>query len=146
MFALARTYTAFKRLPSAKGCWLYVYVHFFFIVITTGVTPLPDSSTPQDDGRGSRRCFRRSQPFGPDSLSTASHACSAAPNSHRHAPGILGRPSYAPPAPGVFRGATATGLTNFRRHQRSSPHRGPRGHCQPNGHQYGGAARLAQRT
>ncbi|PKI62004.1 hypothetical protein CRG98_017590 [Punica granatum] len=101
IFALARTYAAFKRPPSAKGCRLYIYVSFLFIVITTGVTPLPDSSTSQNDGRRPSRHLRGSQPAGSGPFSTASNECSAASDSRRHAPGILGRPSYAPPAPGT---------------------------------------------
>ncbi|OWM91517.1 hypothetical protein CDL15_Pgr009404 [Punica granatum] len=37
--------------------------------------------------------------------------------SRRRTPGILRRPSDTSPAPGTFRGASPTGLTNIRRHQ-----------------------------
>ncbi|OWM72729.1 hypothetical protein CDL15_Pgr006216 [Punica granatum] len=84
-------------------------------VITTGVTPLPDSSASQDGGRGSCRCFRRSQPFGPDSLSTIANARSAASHSCRRTPGVFRCPSNTSPAPDVLKGASATGLINFRR-------------------------------
>ncbi|PKI45298.1 hypothetical protein CRG98_034312 [Punica granatum] len=112
IFALARTCATFKWPPSAKGGRLYVYVPFLSVVVTTGVTPLPDSSASQDGKRGSRRYFRRSQPFGPDSLSTAPNTRSAASHSCRCAPGILRRPSGASPAPDVFRSAPCTDLTD----------------------------------
>ncbi|OWM70406.1 hypothetical protein CDL15_Pgr008695 [Punica granatum] len=85
-------------------------------VITTGVTPLPDSSTSQDGGRRSRRRFRRSQPFGPNPLSTTADTCSATSYSCRRTPGVFRHPSDASPAPGTFRDTSATDLTNFRRH------------------------------
>ncbi|OWM74518.1 hypothetical protein CDL15_Pgr005097 [Punica granatum] len=86
-------------------------------VITTGVTPLPDSSTSQDGGRRSRRYFRRSQPFDPDPFSTTADTRPATSYFCRRTPGILRRPSDASPTPGTFRGASPTGLTNIRRHQ-----------------------------
>ncbi|PKI41220.1 hypothetical protein CRG98_038389 [Punica granatum] len=115
-------------------------------VITTGVTPLPDSPTSQDGGRGSRRCFRRSQPFGPESLSTTANARSTASHSCRRTPGVFRRPSNTSLAPGVFKGGSAAGLTNFRHHRRPSPHRSARGHSQSNGRQHGRATCPTQGT
>ncbi|PKI36567.1 hypothetical protein CRG98_043042, partial [Punica granatum] len=82
----------------------------------------------RNGGRRSSRHLRGSQPAGSGSFSTASNACSTASNSCRHALGILERPSYAPPAPGVFRSTPCTGLTDVLRLRRPSPHRGTRGH------------------
>ncbi|PKI61982.1 hypothetical protein CRG98_017614 [Punica granatum] len=108
--------------------------------IITGVAPLSDSSTSQNGGRRSSRHLRGSQPAGSSPFSTTSNARSTASDSCRHAPGVLGRPSYASPAPDVFKSAPCTGLTDALRLRRPSPHRGTRGHGQPNGHQHGRAA------
>ncbi|OWM73933.1 hypothetical protein CDL15_Pgr010714 [Punica granatum] len=86
-------------------------------VITTGVTPLLDSSTSQDGRRRSRRCFQRGQPFGPDPLSTTADTRPATSHSCRRTPGVFRRLSNTSPAPSVVRGASATGLTNFHRHE-----------------------------
>ncbi|PKI49546.1 hypothetical protein CRG98_030060 [Punica granatum] len=115
-------------------------------VITTGVTPIPNSSASQDGGRRSPRCFRRSQPFGPDSLSAIGNTRFATPHSCRRTPDVFRCPSNIAPAPNVFRGASAAGLINFRRYGRSSPHYGARGHSQPDGHQHGRTARPTQRA
>ncbi|OWM76896.1 hypothetical protein CDL15_Pgr028132 [Punica granatum] len=68
-------------------------------VIITGIAPVSDSSTSQNGRRRSSRHLRGSQSLGSGPFSTASNARSAASDSRRHAPGVLGRPSYASPAP-----------------------------------------------
>ncbi|PKI41952.1 hypothetical protein CRG98_037659 [Punica granatum] len=119
-------------------------------VIATGVTPIPNSSTCQDGGRGPHRYLRGSQSTDPGTFSAAPDVCSTTSNSRGRTSDVFRRPFDASPAPDVFRGAPPMSLTDVIHLRRPCSHCSTRGHSQPisceHDHQHGGVVRPTQRT